>query len=204
MIEFLKDDALGLWMAGGWLMGPLFVLGLLIYFSVFQLYFQLRSRPSMDVDPNLWGHWVDSPEESKGELGRIIRFTQMAPITPESIALRFNEVKTTLLDMPNRRIRFVNIIVSAAPLTGLLGTVSGMLTTFGGISSGSGSSTVATIAGGISEALITTEAGLVLAIPAYVALSRIKRMIEDLEHILTKLETATLKRHLKATPTSPS
>lgn len=202
MIHFLRDEALSLWIQGGWLMGPLFILGLVIYFSVFQLYFQLRSRPSVKIDPNLWGHWIDSPEESKGELGRIIRYTQMAPVSLESIRLRFSEVKRAFLDRPNRRLRFVTIIVSAAPLTGLLGTVAGMLTTFGGISSGSGSSTVETIAGGISEALITTETGLVLAIPAYVALSRIRRMIEDLELIVTKLETATLKRHLKSTTDS--
>jgi biopolymer transport protein ExbB/TolQ len=57
---------------------------------------------------------------------------------------------------------------------------------------------VDTIAGGISEALITTETGLVIAIPAYVALSRIRRMMEELDLFLTKLETATLKRQLRA------
>ncbi|BET66695.1 hypothetical protein ASA1KI_16130 [Opitutales bacterium ASA1] len=196
MIEFLKDEALGIWIAGGWLMGPLFVLGLVIYFSVFQLYFQLQARPSTKIDPNLWGHWVDSPADAQGETGRIIRFTQMEPVSVESIRLRFAEVRSAMLSMPTRRLKFLTIIVGTAPLTGLLGTVAGMLTTFGGLSAGSGSDTVGTIAGGISEALITTETGLVLAIPAYVALSRIKRMLEDLELFITKLETATLKRHL--------
>ncbi len=196
MVEFITKDAVGIWVAGGWLMIPLFVLGLLIYFSVFQLYFQLKAHPAVEVDANLWGHWIDAPEESTGPIGDIIRFTQVGPATVESIRMRFAEVRSALLEKPLRRLRFVTIIVSAAPLTGLLGTVGGMLTTFGGLASGGGSGTVETIAGGISEALITTEAGLVLAIPAYVALSRVRRRIDDLAHMLTKLETATLKRHL--------
>ena len=92
--------------------------------------------------------------------------------------------------------------MGTAPLTGLLGTVTGMLTTFHGLATGGGSATVDTIAQGISEALITTETGLVIAIPAYVVLSRIRKMIEDLDLLLTKLETATLKRQLRVAATA--
>jgi biopolymer transport protein ExbB len=198
MISFLRDDVLSIWISGGWLMIPLFVLGLLIFFSVFQLYFQLRARRYLGVDPNRWNHWVDRPEDGAGEIGHIIRFTQTGALGPATVRTRFQEVRQALLGPMQRRIRFANIIIGAAPLTGLLGTVGGMLTTFGGISSGSGSGTVDIIAKGISEALITTEIGLVLAIPSYVALSRIRRMTEELDLFLTKLETATLKRQLRA------
>jgi biopolymer transport protein ExbB len=196
MWQFLRDDVLSIWIAGGWLMPVLFVLGLVIYFSVFQLYFQLRSRRHLQVDPNLWGHWVDKPEEAQGEIGRIIQFTQLNVFGPAAVRMRFGEVRNTMLHHLERRIKFANIIVGTAPLTGLLGTVTGMLTTFNGLAAG-GASTVDTIAGGISEALITTEIGLVIAIPAYVALSRIRRMTEELELFLVKLETATLKRQLR-------
>ena len=60
----------------------------------------------------------------------------------------------------------MKICVSAAPLVGLLGTVTGMLTTFGALSLGSGGEkTMAMIAGGISEALFSTQMGLAVAIP---------------------------------------
>jgi biopolymer transport protein ExbB len=196
-MEFLQEHVLRIWVDGGWLMGPLFVLGLLIYYSVFELYFNLRSRRHLKVDPNLWGHWVDKPEESKGEIGRIIRFTQTEVSGVGAIRLRFVEVRTSLLQHLRRRIKFVTIIVGTAPLTGLLGTVTGMLTTFRGLSTSEGAGTLGTIAGGISEALITTETGLVLAIPAYVVISRIRRHTDELDLFLTKLETATLKRGLK-------
>ncbi|MDQ7087725.1 MAG: MotA/TolQ/ExbB proton channel family protein [Acidobacteriota bacterium] len=65
-----------------------------------------------------------------------------------------------------RDLRFMKRCVSSAPLLGLLGTVTGMLTTFAALASGSGGEkTMSMIAGGISEALITTETGLVIALP---------------------------------------
>ena len=92
----------------------------------------------------------------------------------------------------------LRVLVPLSPLLGLVGTVSGMLTTFSGIASGGGGeATVSTIASGISEALITTETGLVLAIPALFAVSRIRGMIGEMELFLTRLETATLKRFLR-------
>ena len=196
MIEFFKEDALGLWIEGGWLMGPLFILGMLIYYSVFEIYFRLSSKDYTTVSPNEWRHWIDKPMESQGDIGRIIRFVLADKRTPSAVRLRFQEVRNTLIDRLNRRIKFATIIVSSAPLTGLLGTVGGMLTTFGGLSNSEGSDTVGTIAGGISEALITTETGLVLAIPALVIISTIRRKVDALDLFLTKLETSTFQRLL--------
>ena len=66
--------------------------------------------------------------------------------------------------------RYINVIGTIAgisPLLGLLGTVSGMIKSFNIISI-QGVADPASLAGGISEALITTAAGLVVAIPAFV------------------------------------
>ncbi len=65
-----------------------------------------------------------------------------------------------------RRIPFIGVLAGAAPLTGLLGTVSGMLVTFSGLATSSVATPIDKISMGISEALITTQAGLLLAIPA--------------------------------------
>jgi len=64
-------------------------------------------------------------------------------------------------------INVVGTVAGIAPLLGLLGTVSGMIKSFNIISL-QGVADPASLAGGISEALITTAAGLVVAIPAYV------------------------------------
>ncbi|MEM7601053.1 MAG: MotA/TolQ/ExbB proton channel family protein, partial [Verrucomicrobiota bacterium] len=66
----------------------------------------------------------------------------------------------------SRRIDFCFVLIGAAPLVGLLGTVSGMLATFSGLAISSGSAPVETISAGISRALITTQTGLVIAVPS--------------------------------------
>ncbi len=76
---------------------------------------------------------------------------------------------------------FIAIAASSAPLLGLLGTVTGIINTFKLITV-FGSGDVKTLSGGISEALITTEFGLIVAIPSlllYAFLSRKARSIVD-------------------------
>lgn len=77
-------------------------------------------------------------------------------------------------------------IAAISPLLGLLGTVGGMILTFQVIQD-QGLGNVASLAGGISQALITTFAGLCVGIPALVAnryvLSRVDAMLLDLEEI---------------------
>ena len=76
------------------------------------------------------------------------------------------------------------IIAVTAPLLGLLGTVLGVMNSFIGIST-TGTASIASVAPGISEALITTAFGLVAAIPAAIAYNyfvhRIDRFTGELE-----------------------
>lgn len=76
-----------------------------------------------------------------------------------------------------RRLPFLAVLVGAAPLLGLLGTVAGMLMTFSGMAAGS-QAPIDTISTGISKALVTTQAGLVIAIPAAFLLALVKRRTE--------------------------
>jgi biopolymer transport protein ExbB len=70
-------------------------------------------------------------------------------------------------------------IAAISPLLGLLGTVTGMIRTFKAITlSGVGNPTA--MAGGIAEALITTAAGLMVAIPALVAYRYLRGRVDAL------------------------
>jgi biopolymer transport protein ExbB/TolQ len=69
-------------------------------------------------------------------------------------------------DRLDRRLAFLGTIANAAPFIGLLGTVIGIIRAFHSISASAGSGGIAVVAGGISEALISTAAGLGVAIPA--------------------------------------
>lgn len=75
-----------------------------------------------------------------------------------------------------RFLAFVSISAAASPLLGLLGTVSGIITTFG-VLSVSGSSDPKSLSVGISEALVTTEFGLMVAIPALIFHAILYRMM---------------------------
>ncbi len=83
-----------------------------------------------------------------------------------------------------RYVPVLGTIASVAPLLGLLGTVGGMIITFQVIQD-EGLGNVGSLAGGISQALITTFAGLSVGIPALVAnryvLARVDGLLLDLE-----------------------
>lgn len=87
----------------------------------------------------------------------------------------------------------LHLIASISPLLGLLGTVSGMISAFNSIAaSGAGNSGL--LAGGISEALLTTAAGLCVAIPTLVIhralVSRADSLTSDLEDLSSDLMEA--------------
>lgn len=78
-----------------------------------------------------------------------------------------------------KRVGILSTIASLTPLLGLLGTVSGMIKTFNVISL-QGVGNPAPLAGGIAEALITTAAGLSVAIPTLVCYRIVKDKAESL------------------------
>jgi len=78
-----------------------------------------------------------------------------------------------------RYLRTLGTIAAIAPFLGLLGTVIGMIDMFAGIGSrGVGDPSI--VAGGISKALITTAAGLMVAIPAVVAYRYLRGRVQEL------------------------
>jgi biopolymer transport protein ExbB len=102
----------------------------------------------------------------------------------------FQRIEKTEMRPFVRDLRLMRICFSAAPLLGLLGTVIGMLTTFGGLSSGSGGDeAMGVIASGISEALITTETGLIVALPGLFFQYHLTRRHERQKAFLAHLET---------------
>jgi biopolymer transport protein ExbB len=91
----------------------------------------------------------------------------------------------------------------AAPLFGLLGTVLGMLLTFKAIGVG-GSSTSEIIARGISEALVATQTGMMVAIPGLLMAHVVKRMRDEYVAFLARLEGITLRHFRPAFRDQPS
>ncbi len=93
-----------------------------------------------------------------------------------------------------RYIKSIAILASVAPLLGLLGTVSGMITTFLVIAV-SGTGDARALASGISEALITTQTGLVVAVPGLFLANYLRRRTERLESRMKRFCLGLLRSH---------
>ena len=89
----------------------------------------------------------------------------------------------------NRYLGTLGTIVGISPLLGLLGTVTGMIDVFDTIAQ-SGAGQAAQLSGGISQALVTTATGLLIAIPSLVASNHFH---EKVQTIVTDLERASLR-----------
>lgn len=105
-----------------------------------------------------------------------------------SLTRKFAIFELDRLAWVERRLPFIGVLAGAAPLAGLLGTVSGMLVTFAGLATSSQAQPIDRISVGISEALITTQAGLLIAIPATFLLALLRSQ--------TQSTHATLQQHL--------
>jgi len=97
-----------------------------------------------------------------------------------------------------RRLGILETVAAVAPLLGLLGTVLGMIRVFTTISA-AGLGNPETLSGGISEAMVTTAAGLIVGIPSLVAYNwlngRAENIIFELEFYAAKvLDTLRIRQ----------
>jgi biopolymer transport protein ExbB len=85
-----------------------------------------------------------------------------------------------------RYLRVINGVSTVSPLLGLLGTVWGMMESFNAIAGSGAMGRAELLAGGISHAMITTAAGLIVAIPALILYlyfsGRVDRLIMEIDH----------------------
>lgn len=78
-----------------------------------------------------------------------------------------------------RKLEYLSFIAAAAPMLGLLGTVTGMISSFNTIAATEGAAKPSDLAGGISEALVTTCMGLIVAIPTMFFVSQFRNRIDS-------------------------
>ncbi len=183
------------WSTGGWVMAALALIAVIAYATGTRLLLFLHHRGLTKVTEADLRRWVAKPAESPAHFRELIRYTQDDVRSMKDIEGRFREVEAAKVPEVDRRLAFLNIMVVAAPLFGLLGTVLGMLLTFKAIGVG-GSSTSEVIARGISEALVCTQTGMMVAIPGMVLAFVAKRWRNEYVAFLARLEGITL-RHFR-------
>ena len=120
-----------------------------------------------------------------GEMGRFMVMQQELADLKQELVIETEEAARGYL---GRHLALLNTIGNIAPLLGLLGTITGMIVAFESIAvAGAGDPRV--VAGGISQALVTTASGLVIAIPTIVSYRYLARKAESL------LETVEVYGH---------
>ena len=164
-------------LAGGWLMAPILLCSTLAVAIIIERFWTLRASKVM---PEGLGatveDWATRHELDQRHLDQLRAESPLGRIYASALVnrKRQREVIKEAVEDTGRHVvhdmeRFLNTlgtIAGISPLLGLLGTVIGMIEVFSAIMiSGVGDANV--LAGGISQALITTAAGLTVAIPSY-------------------------------------
>jgi len=191
----ILDQMLHTWTNGGWVMAALALLALITYATAGHLLVYLYHRGLTKVTDETLRRWVAEPSQAPGNIRELIGYTQDEVRSLRDIEGRFREAEAAKVPEVDRRLAFLNVMVVAAPLFGLLGTVLGMLLTFKAIGIG-GSSTSDIIAKGISEALVATQTGMMVAIPGLLMAFVAKRWRNEYVAFLARLEGITL-RHFR-------
>jgi len=138
-------------------------------------------------------------EETPGPVASVVRVSiAKHDKKKEDIKEAIEDVSLNEVIRLEKNIGVLATIAHITPLLGLLGTVTGMIKAFMKIQEKAGLVNPADLAQGIWEALITTAAGLVVAIPTYVAynylVSRVTGKIKDMERSSTEIVNLLMAR----------
>jgi biopolymer transport protein ExbB len=131
-------------------------------------------------------NYAEALHESAGAPGPVARVIHAAIIRHDSPRSELKEIvqEAGQLEVPKleRHLSMLAAIAYIAPLVGLLGTVTGLIEAFVIVSSHAGYATSAEVANGIYQSLLTTAAGLVVAIPTSFAYSFLSSRVNTLMH----------------------
>ncbi|MBL6919839.1 MAG: MotA/TolQ/ExbB proton channel family protein [Puniceicoccaceae bacterium] len=158
---------------------PLALCSVIAVFITFERLIALRpSRvmPAAMVDAFVAGRFDGVPADSASVVGRIVGFYQSRPSDSDSLKAyaRFE------VSRMERGMFLLEVVIGAAPLVGLLGTVTGLTQVFSGFSADTGLPDPATFIMGIALALNTTILGLTIAIPALAVHAYLLRRVESM------------------------
>ena len=148
---------------------------------------ELIKKVTQLADSNQVNEKVIDALEKNSPLGRVLAAALANRDRGRAIMMeRVEDVGRHVVHELERFVNSVGTIASISPLLGLLGTVSGIIGAFRGVMLG-GMGDPRMLAGGISEALVCTAAGLTVAIPAYVAFrylrGKVERIVIEMEKI---------------------
>ena len=180
---------------GGVIMYPLLCVAVYMWTLIFERIFAFHRLEFKDIDMAdlLQGYRDGQVFPAKTGLRAQIRFF-LSQHQTEDCDLNKRLLDQCCLQLRpgiDRNIMLIAVLAMVSPLLGLLGTVTGMITTFDVIAM-FGTGNARALAGGISEALITTQSGLLVSIPGVFASAvltlRARRLQMRLDESMTTLK----------------
>lgn len=200
MVEIVKS--------GGWLMAPIILCGIITLGIILERFWTLQQKRVVpaDLTSKVWG-WVKKDALDQRQIQTLHQGSPLGQILAAGLINRDREravMKESIEDTGRHVVhdleRYLDTLATIAgisPLLGLLGTVSGMIQAFAAITT-QGVGNPAVLAGGIATALITTAAGLTVAIPALIAYryyrNRVDTLVVEMEKEAIKLVEALHRR----------
>lgn len=186
------QQLIGYFQDGGYVMPPLIIATIVLWWTLGYRMMALRRgslrSPRVMVDRFMQGKLPSN----QGVLTRVLKkgiqlreqqLSELRPYLDDAFAEESNEIRKYKV--------LITTLVLVAPLLGLLGTVAGMIETFDSLGDMSLFSQSGGIAGGISQALITTQMGLAVSIPGLIVNGILDKKQKQLE-----IEMAQLKDYL--------
>ena len=200
--DTIRNTLLALMYEGGWVMWALLIFSIVALATAVERGFALRkARTDLDAYLSMLQHTLlqrrsvtealDATTTTPGAVARVAetglrRFSRPVNQLEKSLERRAQSEVTRL----NRGLKILATTATTAPLLGFLGTVTGMMASFQALADFS-ISNPGMVALGIKEALTTTAAGLVVAVPAQLAYSslasRAERITDDIEAVASFL-----------------
>jgi biopolymer transport protein ExbB len=176
------DQVLKLLIDGGWVMVPIIACSVIAATIVIERIIALRRKSVLDASVlQAMEDYTGEKSAEKIMLACRRARTPFARVVEEIVRTRNQQHAQAMqtMEVLERGLTLLEIIAGTSPLLGLLGTVLGMVTVFNAITlQGIGNPQV--LSKGISQALITTVAGLCVAIPALASHSWLARRVDDL------------------------
>ena len=176
--------------AGGWLMLPIIACSIVSAAIILERLWSLQQKRVLpkDLTARTW-QWVKADRLDPEHLQVLHRSSPLGQVLAAGLANREagREIAKESIEDTGRHVvheleRYLNplgTIAAVSPLLGLLGTVIGMVKVFAAITA-QGVGNPGVLAGGISEALITTAAGLTVAIPSLIGYRYLRGRVDAL------------------------
>lgn len=196
--------------AGGIMMGPIILASIVTAAIFLERLWTLQTKRVLpgELTEKVW-RWVEQQQIQDKHIAALQQNSPLGKILAAGLANRNRDrvvireaIEDTGRHVVHELDRFIGTlgtIASLSPLMGLLGTVLGMIRTFNAITT-AGIGNPASLAGGIAEALVTTAAGLTVAIPALLAYKylrgRVQTLVVQMEKEAIKLVEALETRAL--------